>query len=152
MPTQEKALYVSPSWVHHGHWIQREDGSLTLTRMVMHQLKEPPKDDDWIGLEDELNPIEARRRIRGKVSLQHLRFGGESPQPKDEDVETELGEEEEREDEIRRMKKVVEKEMAYAVEDDHVASFLTLDAITSMKELTNNPKAEEILQTKVVSG
>ena len=40
--------------------------------MVMHNLKEPPKDEDWIGLEDELAPAEVRRRIRGKVSLNHL--------------------------------------------------------------------------------
>ena len=49
---QEEAVYGSPSWVHHGHWIQREDGIYALTRMVMHHLKEPPKDDDWIVLED----------------------------------------------------------------------------------------------------
>eukprot|EP00435_Cladocopium_sp_Y103_P030785 s439_g7.t1 len=48
MPTQEEALYISPSWVHHGHWIQRSDGSFALTRMVMHQLTDPPKDEDWI--------------------------------------------------------------------------------------------------------
>ena len=54
LPRQEKAFYVAPSWVHHGDWIQREDGSYALTRMVMHQLKEPPKDDNWIGREDEL--------------------------------------------------------------------------------------------------
>ena len=29
-PTQEKALYIGPSWVHHGHWIQREDGTFAL--------------------------------------------------------------------------------------------------------------------------
>jgi hypothetical protein len=58
LPTQEKAVYGSPSWVHHGHWIQREDGIYALTRMVMHHLKEPPKDDDWIVLEDELAPHE----------------------------------------------------------------------------------------------
>ena len=38
LPTQERALYIGPSWVHHGHWIQREDGSYALTRMVMQNL------------------------------------------------------------------------------------------------------------------
>ena len=40
---QERALCVSPSWVHHGHWIQREDGKFSLTRIVMHQLQVHPK-------------------------------------------------------------------------------------------------------------
>ena len=79
LPTQEQALYIGPSWVHHGHWIEREDGSLALTRMVMHSLVEPPKDEDWIGLEDELAPTEIRRRIRGKVSLSHLALSLSDP-------------------------------------------------------------------------
>lgn len=40
--------------------------------MVMHNLVEPPKDEDSIGLEDELAPTEIRRRIRGKVTFNHL--------------------------------------------------------------------------------
>lgn len=68
LPTQERALYVGPSWAYHGHWIQRSDGTITLTRMVMHQLQEPPQDQHWIGLEIELSPTEVRRRIRGKAS------------------------------------------------------------------------------------
>eukprot|EP00435_Cladocopium_sp_Y103_P052037 s116_g16.t1 len=66
-----EALYIGPSWVHHGRWIEREDGTLALARMVMHNLTTPPKDDGWIGLEDELAPAEVRR-IRGKVALQRL--------------------------------------------------------------------------------
>ena len=84
LPTQERALYIGPSWVHHGHWIQREDGSYALTRMVMHNLVEPPTDQNWIGLDDELAPVEARRRIRGKVTLNHFSVEGEAPRPQGE--------------------------------------------------------------------
>ena len=45
----------------------------------MHSLVEPPKDEDWIGLEDELAPTEIRRRIRGKVSLSHLALSLSDP-------------------------------------------------------------------------
>ena len=41
LPTQETALYIGPSWAHHGHWIERQDGTLALTRMVMHQCQMP---------------------------------------------------------------------------------------------------------------
>lgn len=51
LPTQEKAKYLAPSWVHHGHWVEHENGFRTLTRMVMKGLREPVQDHHWIGLE-----------------------------------------------------------------------------------------------------
>ena len=153
LPTQEQALYIGPSWVHHGHWIEREDGSLALTRMVMHSLVEPPKDEDWIGLEDELAPTEIRRRIRGKVSLSHLALSLSDPSQDGgvkEDGE-ELEEEEKREEELKKMRRVVEQEMRFAAEDDPVGSCLTLDAIAQLKEMTCTSKVEEVLQTRVVA-
>ena len=151
LPTQEKALYLSPSWVHHGHWIEREDGSIALTRMVMHRLQEPPKDQDWIGLEDQLAPTEVRQRIRGKVSLNHLSFG-EAAQEEDEKFEGGgKNEEELKEEEIRKTRRIIEDEMKFAMEDDTVGSFLTVDAIASIKELTASTTPEEVLQTKIVA-
>ena len=64
-PTQERVLYLCPSWVHHGHWVERPDGTQTLTKMVMHGPSEPPTLDNWIGVEDALNPI---RREGGCVT------------------------------------------------------------------------------------
>ena len=57
-PTQETIKYLCPSWVHHGHWIERPDGTQALTKMVMQGLSEAPKLEDWIGVEDALNPVE----------------------------------------------------------------------------------------------
>ena len=153
LPTQEKALYLSPSWVHHGHWIEREDGSISLTRMVMHRLQEPPKDQDWIGLEDQLAPTEVRRRIREKVSLNHLSFG-EAAQEAEEDEKVGEGkkdEEEMKEEEIRKTRRTIEEEMKFAMEDDPIGSFLTVEAIASIKELTVSTTPEEVLQTKIVA-
>ena len=151
LPTQEKVLYLGPSWVHHGHWVEREDGSFSLTRMVMHSLVEPPKDDDWIGLEDELAPTEVRRRIRGKVSLNHFAVNVEDSNLEGKDKDEEMKEEEEREEDIKKVRRVVEQEMRYAAEDDPIGSSTTLDAITKLKEMTCNTKVEEVLQTRVVA-
>ena len=152
LPTQERALYIGPSWVHHGHWIQREDGSHALTRMVMHKLVDPPKDEDWIGLEDELAPVEVRRRIRGKVSLNHFSPAGDAPRPEEEEeMEKEIKEEKEREDQLREVRRVIENEMRVAVDDEETASYLTLDAVAALKEMTYDPKADEILQTRIVA-
>ena len=145
-PTQEKALYIGPSWVHHGHWIQREDGTFALTRMVMHNLKEPPKDEDWIGLEDELAPAEVRRRIRGKVSLNHLATNLEEEAPEDGEDE-----EHEKEEQNKQLRRVIEGEMKHAVEDEPHVAFATLDAVTKIKEMTNSSQVDEVLQTKIVS-
>ena len=153
LPTQERALYIGPSWVHHGHWIQREDGSYALTRMVMHNLVDPPKDEDWIGLEDELAPVEVRRRIRGKVSLNHFSMTGDAPRPQEEEeeMEKEMKEEREKEDQLRELRRVIENEMRVAVDDEETASYLTLDAVAALKEMTYDPKADEILQTRIVA-
>ena len=35
--TQEKALYIGLSWVHHGQWTERQDGTLALTRMHLQR-------------------------------------------------------------------------------------------------------------------
>ena len=35
-------------------------------------MNEPPKLEDWLGVEDALNPIEERRRIRHKASIYML--------------------------------------------------------------------------------
>eukprot|EP00435_Cladocopium_sp_Y103_P004783 s2934_g1.t1 len=118
------------------------------SRMVMHQLTTPPKDDDWIGLEDELAPTEVRRRIRGKVSLNHLSFE-ESLQ--EGEAEGEMNPEDEKEKEILKARKLIEEEMQHAVEEEPVGAFFTLDALASLKEMTVNATTEEVLQTRIVA-
>ena len=70
---------------------------------------EPPKDEDWIGLEDELAPTEIRRRIRGKVSLSHLALNLSDPSQEEgvEEEEEEEVEEEEKREELKKMRRVV---------------------------------------------
>ena len=82
--------------------------------MVMHQLKKPPKDDNWIGREDELAPHEIRRRIKGKVAVSHLPYG-ETLHGEVEDVSLDdVKKEEEKEEEGLKTRKVIE-EMKFAI-------------------------------------
>ena len=156
-PTQEKVTYLCPSWVHHGHWIERADGTQALTKMVMQGLSEPPKLEDWIGVEDALNPIEERRRIRHKASIYMLEV--EDAAEADE-LENQEGDgrspsfEEEEKDawaKKQRVQRLIEEEMVEAMEDDEKVAGMVLDSITMVKELIGPEKGEEVLQTRIVS-
>ena len=86
--------------------------------MVMHQLTDPPQDEDWIGLEDQLSPVEVRQRIRGKVSLNHFAYEQLCPEGLSSPEVEEMKEEEEKEDQVfLRTRRVIEEEMKHAVED-----------------------------------
>eukprot|EP00435_Cladocopium_sp_Y103_P029126 s549_g7.t1 len=156
-PTQETVTYLCPSWVHHGHWIEREDGTQALTKMVMQGLSEPPKLEDWIGVEDALNPVEERRRLRHKASIYKVEA---SDQPGGFSIPLELGEEHglqfsEGEDEEwkrkGRIQRLVEEEMIEAMTDDEGMAGVVLDSLVKLKELVGTEKRDEILQTRIVS-
>ena len=80
----------------------------------MHQLKEPPKDDNWIGREDELAPHEIRRRIKGKVAVSHLPYGEALPGEVEDVSLDDVKKEEEKEEEGLKTRKVIE-EMKFAI-------------------------------------
>ena len=146
-PTQEEALYVAPSWVHHGHWIERQN-ELSLVRMVMTCSAEPPEDQHWIGLEDSLNPIEERRRLRGKIAMHMMTVGDPEAKEGSEDEEEEGTEREE----TVRLRRVIEEEMSCAIEDDEMVTGTVVDAVARLKEQRLSPKpTAELLQTKIVS-
>ena len=65
-PTQEQALYLAPSWLRHGHWVERADGTHYVARMVMKKLQQPPTEEKWIGVEDHLNELELREESQRK--------------------------------------------------------------------------------------
>ena len=156
-PTQETVTYLCPSWVHHEQWIERADGTQALTKMVMQGLSEPPKLEDWIGVEDALNPIEDRRRIRHKASIYMLEV--EDAAEADELEKKEGGdrlpsfEEEERDAWAikQRVQRLVEEEMVEAMGDDEKVAGMVLDSIAMVKELIGPEKGEEILQIRIVS-
>ncbi|CAL1133373.1 unnamed protein product [Cladocopium goreaui] len=89
--------------------------------------------------------------IRGKVALNHLSYGG-ALHGEVEDVSLDdVKKEEEKEEEVLKTRKVIGEEMKFAIEDDPIGSYLTVDAIAALKETTVNTIPEEALQTKIVA-
>eukprot|EP00435_Cladocopium_sp_Y103_P022026 s142_g5.t1 len=156
-PTQETVSYLCPSWVHHGHWIERADGTQALTKMVMHGLSEAPNLEDWIGIEDALNPIEERRRLRHKASIYKIdAIEGENEDGNAMEVgnfEEQPISEDEAEDWKRkeRVQRLVEEEMVEAMSDEEGIAGLVLDSVVKIKEVLGPEKSDEILQTRIVS-
>ncbi len=135
-PKNEVVKYIAPSWLFHGHWIMREDGSKALTRAVITNTQEPVTDEVWIALEDDLNPLDARQRIRGKSVVQRLRVQGK--------------EDEEKKEEKKRQEGLLYEEAARLVFDDEKVAPIVAEGIRMMQEWVEE-KVEEILQTKIVS-
>jgi uncharacterized protein YaiL (DUF2058 family) len=111
-------------------------------------LNEPPKLEDWLGVEDALNPIEERRRIRHKASIYMLEVedAAEAEELEKEEGSTQLPsfEEEERDAWARkqRVQRLVEEEMVEAMGDDEKVAGMVLDSIAVVKELIRPEKGE----------
>ena len=48
-PNNEEAIYLTPSWLSHRHWVMRADGTHTLTRAVITNTVEPVSEHLWIS-------------------------------------------------------------------------------------------------------
>jgi hypothetical protein len=125
--------------------------------MVMQGLSEPPKLEDWIGIEDALNPIEERRRIRHKASIYMLEVEDAAEADELENQEGDgrspsfEGEEKDAWAKKQRVQRLIEEEMVEAMGDDEKVAGMVLDSITMVKELIGPEKGEEVLQTRIVS-
>jgi hypothetical protein len=97
-PNNEEAIYLTPSWLSHRHWVMRADGPHTLTRAVITNTVEPVSEDVWLALEDAFTPLDLRRRIRGKVMFRKM-------EDEDEDKDRE---------EKRKREKVIQEEAEHA--------------------------------------
>ena len=165
-PSQEKVLYLCPSFVNHGHRVERADGSQVLARIALFGLKDPPAMEHWIVLEDQLSPHQERRRIRGKhtVLLRSVEVtveeagneeGTEAAEKKDEDEELEEKDDVEKEErqcqKVRQYREVMEEEMVNAVYDHPEAGSVVVDQIAWLKEAMDQPGQDEVLQTRIVS-
>ena len=145
-PTQEVAIYLGPSWINHGHWIEKENGFQTLTRMAMKGLREAPQESHWIALQDDTTPMEDRRRLRGKVAsaFQFKVDGGE--------ILEEEGEEETISPSWTQVQKVIEMEMGYVIDDHDEVVAAVYDAVAQLREIqVKNEDEGALLQTKIVS-
>ena len=147
-PTQEKAKYIAPSFIHHGHWVERSGGEQVLTKAVMCGLKEPEADEHWIALEDELSPWDQRMRLRGKMAIGQFKV---SSDPDSTSLVEEEGNDEDYQERERKIKKVIEDEMQSLVLEDTGAEGEIIDAVAKLREAVVTPKEDQVLQTRMVA-
>ena len=64
-PTMQEVSYICPSWLDHGHWTLKEDGTVAASRYTLQPAKKHETEEVWLALEGhERGPLEVRRRIR----------------------------------------------------------------------------------------
>ena len=136
-PTHEKVRYLCPSWIDHGHWVLREDGTKALSRAVITGTTMPVTDEAWIGLVGEEEPHDLRRRIRGKTTMRKI--AGEIVQEEvcsSPDVQG-----------------VIQDEMAAMIFDDPQVASVVMDTTAKLCAMAcpEDTTADEVLQTRIVS-
>lgn len=144
-PTMEKVRYLCPSWQNHGHWVVREDGSRIVTRFYISKVFNPVTDQSWIAFSDENpNPMEVRRRIRGKTAVRMVV------------PEEEIGGEEGSEDEIEKVRKprvmkMISEEMMMMMEDSSEEQLrATMRGVVMLRSVVETGPGEDVLQTRIV--
>ena len=78
-PTHVRVWYISPKPEQHGHMVMKENGTTTVAPYYIARTRMPPESDEtWLALSiqhDEQNdPIQERRRLRGKMAVKQLTF------------------------------------------------------------------------------
>ena len=141
-PGREVVRYLSPTWLHHGHWVLREDGTRMLTRAVFKKGTEPVDDQVWVALEDALTPVDLRRRLRGKVLVRRVEGSQEEDKPRNPDQGAIAKE--------KHLQRIIQEEMTYVVHDEMKVAQQVLDATKALRGFKTTEE-EEILQTKIVS-
>ena len=115
----------------------------------MKKLQEPPTEEKWIGVEDHLNELELRRRVRGKITVRQMR---EVETEEREAEETEGVSTEEEEQEKERFTRLIEEEVTHAVCQEQAALNVVIEAVAKLRQAATKPnEAEEVLQTRIVS-
>lgn len=157
-PTMEKVEYLCPSWESHGHWIRREDGTKIVTRFYISRVVDPPDPQAWIGLMEEYpDPLDVRRRIRGKQPpFVRLRMVQGEDQKNEEEKEDEREEDElEEASRIRqRALQIIMTEMTALMEDpDEEMIKHTMKSVTKLRSVMEvTGESEEVLQTKIIGA
>ena len=143
-PVVETVTYISPSWEHHGHWIQRPECRPTVIRSVLRKGREPVTEDVWLALEKEEKDMhEVRRRYRGKTAIRSIKIDEDDSTDQEEPLSVE---------ERMRAEKILEEEMFRLVQGDPRMVVVELPVINKLRMLlTKQTEEDEILQTKIIS-
>ena len=140
--THQKAIYLTPMPEAHGHMVMLEDGTKVLAPYFISKTKEPPEEEEtWLALlreAEEHDPVEVRRRIRGKSSLRTIR--------------ARLNEEEEFEfHQDEQMKKVIAEEGFTIMFDEPEVREVIFEELCKMKKVEKEEPEEDVLRTRIVS-
>eukprot|EP00435_Cladocopium_sp_Y103_P022929 s4253_g5.t1 len=141
-PGREVVKYLSPTWLHHGHWVLRHDGTKMLARAVFKRMTEPVDDQAWIALEEALTPVDLRRRLRGKVLVRRVEGSQQEDKPQDPDTVDRAKE--------RHLERIIQEEMVHVLHDEMEVAQQVLDATKALQGMRATEE-DEILQTKIVS-
>ena len=140
--TAQEVTYLTPiPEVSKGHAVMEEDGSFKVVSCLIKDCKEPQEEEKKVELEEviqERDPMEARRRLRKKMSVASLRI------PEEEFAES-----------IKLFQAVLEQDEAMYNEDEEVIPAVMKGMIAIRKEtaaLQEGRLEEEVLQTRVVSN
>lgn len=140
--TAQEVTYLTPiPEVSKGHAVMEEDGSFKVVSCLIQDCKEPQEEEKKLELEEviqERDPMEARRRLRKKMSVASLRI------PEEEFAES-----------IKLFQAVLEQDEAMYNEDEEVIPAVMKGMIAIRKEmaaLQEGRLEEEVLQTRVVSN
>eukprot|EP00435_Cladocopium_sp_Y103_P020138 s2720_g4.t3 len=141
-PGREVVKYLSPTWLHHGHWVLRHDGTKMLARAVFKRMTEPVDDQAWIALEEALTPVDLRRRLRGKVLVRKVEGSRKDDKPHDLDQSDRAKE--------KHLERIIQEEMVHVLHDEMEVAQQVLDATKALQGMRATEE-DEILQTKIVS-
>ena len=139
-PTMEKVTYVAPSPWNYGHWVKKEDGSSIVTRFCIANTTNPVSDEAWIALERQgRDPLERRRRIRGKTTVKMM-----TVEEEEEDSEGEKPTK-------ARIATMIAEEMGAMVgEEDEQHWRVTMEVVARLRKMNQESEEDEVLQTRVV--
>ena len=141
--THEVVKYLAPRPDAHGHLVLRQDGRTAIAPYFITKTKEPePSQWTWLAItkamDEEEDPHEVRRRIRGKVTAKSMK--------KDEYEEME----EERKRDLERLSNVVLEESVIMLKDEVKVMDIVYEELKKVKSAM--PKEEEsVLRTRIVS-
>ena len=139
--TMEKVTYLTPVYeVSHGHAVMDDRGRFKVISYFLKNLKEPRAlDDEWEAVErPKEEPLQLRRRLREKTSLQELH------QEADADLRHRVH--------LGRL--IREEELTLSQEDPEVAAIVA-KAMIQTKNIemvaSERPEEDEVLQTQMVA-
>ena len=131
-PTHE-VRYLCPSCADHGHWVIREDGTKALTRSVIRGTTQPVTKEVWYGLMEEMDPVEVRRRLRGKTPMRKM-----------------MNEVEGTGDLEGYAQEIIQQEMECLINENKDVAALVLDGVLRLCEFANNEAEDFEAQQKQI--